>query len=75
MQVSSRSSARPELLVYQVRPFSRLRMPASRTVQGVLKSGSPTPSEMQSYISAAMSKNVRMPEGRMSRAAAEMIFA
>ena len=50
-------------------------MPASRTVQGVLKSGSPTPSEMQSFISAAMSKNLRMPEGRMSRAAAEMIFA
>ena len=60
------------MLVYQVRPFSRLRMPASRTVQGVLKSGSPTPSEMQSFISAAMSKkNLRMPDGRMSRAAAK----
>ena len=48
---------------------SRLRMPASRTLQGVLKSGSPTPREMQWGISAARSKNLRMPEGRMDFAA------
>ena len=30
---------------------------------GVVKSGSPMPSEMTSFIVAAMSKNLRMPEG------------
>src|SRR3954462_9177988 len=38
-------------------------MPASRTRQGVTKSGSPTPREMTSSISAAMSKNRRIPDG------------
>ena len=52
-----------------VRPCSRLRMPASRMLHGVLKSGSPTPSEMQWGISAARSKNLRMPDGRISWAA------
>ena len=38
-------------------------MPASRIRHGVTKSGSPTPSEITSSISAAMSKNRRMPDG------------
>src|SRR5918998_1023389 len=38
-------------------------MPASRMRHGVTKSGSPTPREMTSSISAAMSKNRRMPDG------------
>src|SRR5512140_2977926 len=31
---------------------------------GVVKSGSPIPSEMTSFMVAAISKNLRMPEGR-----------
>src|SRR6476661_10353509 len=38
-------------------------MPASRIRHGVTKSGSPTPSDMTSFIWAAMSKNRRMPDG------------
>src|SRR4051794_40142626 len=38
-------------------------MPASRIRHGVTKSGSPTPREITSSISAAMSKNLRMPDG------------
>jgi hypothetical protein len=38
-------------------------MPASRTRHGVTKSGSPTPREITSSISAAMSKKRRMPDG------------
>src|SRR5688572_9149210 len=41
-------------------------MPASRIRQGVTKSGSPTPREMTSSISAAMSKNRRIPDGGQS---------
>ena len=44
-------------------------MPASRMAHGVLKSGSPTPRLMHSGISAARSKNLRMPDGRMAAAA------
>lgn len=36
---------------------------ASRIVQGVEKSGSPTPSEMTPSIVEATSKNLRMPDG------------
>src|SRR6186713_1902246 len=38
-------------------------MPASRMRHGVTKSGSPTPREMTSSISAAMSKKRRIPDG------------
>src|ERR1022692_1560712 len=42
-------------------------MPASRMCQGVSKSGSPTPSEMASFILATMSKKSRMPDlGRLT---------
>ena len=50
-------------------PISRDSMPASRMAHGVLKSGSPTPRLMHSGISAARSKNLRMPDGRMAAAA------
>ena len=49
--------------------LAALEMPASRMLQGVLKSGSPTPRLMQWGISAARSKNFRIPEGRMALAA------
>ena len=39
---------------------------ASRTFHGVTKSGSPTESEMISFISLAISKNFRIPEGGIS---------
>src|SRR5688500_5345874 len=42
-------------------------MAASRMCQGVTKSGSPTPSEMTSFIPCTMSKKSRMPERGMSR--------
>src|SRR5690349_19329552 len=38
-------------------------MPASRMRHGVTKSGSPTPREITSSISAAMSKKRRIPDG------------
>src|SRR5882724_9497245 len=42
-------------------------MPASRMCHGVSKSGSPTPSEMASFIFATMSKKSRMPDlGRLT---------
>ncbi len=66
--ISARSSLSPALAVYWVRPRSKLRIPASRMAQGVLKSGSPTPRLMQPSISAAMSKKRRMPEGRIAAA-------
>ena len=42
---------------------SRVYATASSTGFGVVKSGSPMPSEMTSFIVAAISKNLRMPEG------------
>ena len=38
----------------------------SRIYQGVTKSGSPTPSDIQSFISDARSKNLRIPLGGIS---------
>src|SRR5574342_1096905 len=38
-------------------------MPASRIGLGVVKSGSPMPREITSFMVAAISKNLRMPEG------------
>ena len=47
-------------------PDSREYMQASRTCQGVTKSGSPTPREMAPSISLTRSKNFLMPEGGMA---------
>src|SRR5512135_2574120 len=38
-------------------------MPDCRMGSGVVKSGSPTPREMTFFIVAAISKNLRIPEG------------
>ena len=62
-----RSWMRPQLEVYCVRPSSIDVIAASRMCQGVMKSGSPTPREMASGISATMSKNLRMPLGGTAR--------
>src|SRR5579872_2650859 len=40
--------------------------------RGVVKSGSPTPSEITSFIEAAMSKNLRIPEGGREQAIFEI---
>ena len=45
---------------------SREKMPSSRILHGVSKSGSPTPREIASFISFATSKNLRMPDGWIS---------
>ncbi len=48
-------------------PFSTMeRIPASRITSGVGKSGSPTPREITSCMVAAMSKNLRIPDGLMA---------
>ena len=40
-----------------------LSIAAWLNARGVMKSGSPTPREMQSFLVAAISKNFLMPEG------------
>ena len=75
MAISFLRGASPDFAVYQVCPRSRLSMPARRMLQGVLKSGSPTPSEITSSISAAMSKKRRMPEGFSATARRDKILS
>src|SRR5690348_16475692 len=48
-------------------------MPAWRIWSGVTKSGLPTPSEITSPIVAAISKNLRMPDGLIERTRLESI--
>ena len=50
-------------------------MAASVYVQGVLKSGSPTPREMTPSISLTTSKNLRMPEGGTSATRRQRMFS
>ena len=64
----------PAFEVYFVSPLSMERMPACRTRGGVIKSGSPIPSEITSVIVAAISKNRRMPEGGMDCTRFEMVI-
>ena len=45
-----------------------LSIAAWLNARGVMKSGSPTPKEMQSFLVAAISKNFLMPEGFISLA-------
>ena len=55
--------------------YHALHRLARRMVQGVLKSGSPTPKEITSFISAAKSKKRRIPEGLISWTVRLMIFS
>src|SRR5208337_2232452 len=49
-------------------------MPDSQMFHGVLKSGSPTPKEITSFIVRARSKNFRIPEGGICRVLSEIKF-
>ena len=63
LEISSRRAGSPRLPVYWVYPRWMLLIAALRMCHGVMKSGSPTPREMASFISDTMSKNLRMPLG------------
>ena len=68
LAMALRSSMRPALAVYWVLPSRMLSIAAWLNARGVMKSGSPTPREMQSFLVAAISKNFLMPEGFISLA-------
>ena len=63
LEISFLSGKSPLLEVYWVYPFFTAEIPASLISHGVIKSGSPTPSDITSSISEAISKNFLIPDG------------